>query len=105
MGLVMAHGGGVIFVGTLASVVLHTRAFHEGVLVHRAHAGHFLGLLLICTPAFGADSTPRLAEWVGAGVRPFGMSSPHGLAPFRFGDTVQILKIRGFLIFALGVLN
>ena len=57
---------------------------HEGVLVRRARARQLFGLLLIPSPAFGVDSTPRMGEW-GGGMRRFGMISPHGLAPFRLG--------------------
>ena len=56
----------------------------EGVLVRRARTGQFFWLLLIPTPVLGVDSTPRMGEWVGE-MGQFGIISPRGLAPFRFG--------------------
>ena len=50
----------------LCMLFVDGRLLHmEGALVCRARAGQLFGLLLIPTPIFGVDSTPRMGEWEG----------------------------------------
>ena len=54
--------------------------------MRRACAGQLFGLLLIPTPVFGVDSTPRMGEWVGGWDGAIWGDFSSWTCPFPFGD-------------------
>ena len=71
--------------------------------------GLLFGLLLISTPVFGLDSTPRMVELVGGlyaasllmGLPLCGIS-PRGLAPFQLGIWTSPIRVGDWPLSGLG---
>ena len=59
---------------------------YEEALVRRARTRQLFGLLLIPTPAFGVDFTPRMGEWVGGWDAAIWDDFSSWTCPFLVGD-------------------